>query len=105
MKKPNKETQGFGVRRSDPGGRAARQTGDAVGLSAAQKNLAANRALHFNNTLDAAVAGGFLALVAIIVLLSMREWWRLLARRRPLLLSETTPVWLPDHTVATLRSQ
>jgi carbon starvation protein len=80
---------------------AARQTGDAVGLSAAQQNLVANRALHFNNTLDAAVAGGFLALVAVIVLLSVREWLRLLARRRLPLLSETTPVWLPDHAVAT----
>jgi damage-control phosphatase, subfamily I len=84
---------------------AARQIGDAAGLSAAQKNLVANHALHFNNTLDAAVAGGFLALVAIIVLLSVREWLRLLARRRSPVLSETTPVGLPDHAVATPKPQ
>jgi carbon starvation protein len=84
---------------------SARQTGNAAGLSAAQKDLAANRALHFNNTLDAAVAGGFLALVATIVLLSGGEWLHLLARRRRPLLSETPPVWLPDHALATPRKQ
>jgi len=73
----------------------ARQVNDAGRVSAAQKNLAANHALHFNNTLDAAMAGGFLALVAIIVALSLREWLCLLARRRRPELSETPPVWLP----------
>jgi len=72
----------------------AQQSGDVAALSIAQKNLAANRSLYFNNVLDAVVAGLFLALVAIIVLLSVREWLRLLAGRRPSTLSETSPVWL-----------
>jgi carbon starvation protein len=83
----------------------ARQNGNAVGFSAAQKNLAANRALHVNNTLDAAVAGVFLALVGTIVLLSAREWLRLLARKRTSLLSETTPVWLSAHAVTAQRTK
>ena len=82
----------------------ARQVGDAVGLSAAQKNLVANRALHFNNTLDAVVAGVFLVLVGIIVLLSAREWGSLLTGKRFPRLSETLPVWLPVPARITRRT-
>ena len=69
-------------------------------IDAAQKALHANRTLRFNNLLDAAVAGIFLALVTAIVLLSLREWFLLLARRKPAVLHETEPVWLPDYAVA-----
>jgi carbon starvation protein len=58
------------------------------------------RTLRFNNLLDATVAGIFLALVIAIVLLSLREWFLLLSRRKPAVLHETDPVWLPDYAVA-----
>ncbi len=67
------------------------------------KALAATSGLRtqlFNNRLDAVVAGVFLTLVSIIVLSSLREWFLLLARRKPALLRETEPVWLPDYAVA-----
>ncbi len=79
---------------------AAQSTGDAVALSSAQKALTANRTLYFNNMLDAVVAGFFLLLVAAIVLLSVREWILLLARKRLATLHETEPIWLPDYAVA-----
>jgi len=60
----------------------------------------ANRVLHFNNILDAIVAGGFLGLVTAIVLLSTREWILLVARRKLAVLHETAPVWLPDYAIA-----
>ena len=42
----------------------------------------------------------FLALVLAIVLLSAREWVLLLARRKPAVLRESQPVWLPGYAVA-----
>jgi carbon starvation protein len=78
---------------------SANATGDATAIDAAQKALHANRTLYFNNVLDAAVAGIFLALVTAIVLLSLREWFLLLSRRKPAVLHETEPVWLPDYAV------
>ena len=68
-------------------------------IDAAQKALHANRTLQFNNLLDAAVAGIFLALIAAIVCMSVREWILLLSRRKPAVLHETEPVWLPDYAV------
>ena len=68
-------------------------------LQAAQAELPKNRTLYFNNVLDAVVAGIFLALVITIVLLSLREWFLLLSRRKPAVLHETEPVWLPDYAV------
>jgi hypothetical protein len=50
--------------------------------------------------LDAVAAGIFLALVTAIVLLSLREWQLLLSRRKPAVLHESEPVWLPDYAVA-----
>jgi carbon starvation protein len=58
-----------------------------------------NRTQHFNNRLDAAVAGSFLVLVSAIILLSVREWILLLSRRKPAVLHETTPAWLPDYAL------
>ena len=78
----------------------ANAAGDVTAIDAAQKALHANRTLRFNNLLDAAVAGIFLALVTAIVLLSLREWFLLLSRRKPAVLHETEPVWLPDYAVA-----
>ena len=78
---------------------SANATGDVTTIDAAQKAWHANRTLRFNNLLDAVVAGIFLALVIAIVLLSLREWFLLLSRRKPAVLHETEPVWLPDYAV------
>jgi carbon starvation protein len=77
----------------------ANAAADVTAIDAAQKALHANRTLRFNNLLDATVAGIFLALVTAIVLLSLREWFLLLSRRKPAVLHETEPVWLPDYAV------
>src|SRR5205807_1850406 len=79
---------------------AAKTAGDMTALSNAEKALHMNRVLHFNNILDALVAAAFLVLVGSIVLLSVREWVLLLARRKLALLRESEPVWLPDYALA-----
>jgi carbon starvation protein len=73
--------------------------GDAGALAQARGALKVNRTLRFNNRLDAVVAGTFLMLVGLIVLMSVREWVLLLARKRLARLHETAPVWLPDYAV------
>jgi carbon starvation protein len=55
-----------------------------------------SRVDHFNLLLDAAVAGGFILLVSLLVLMSLREWARLLLRQRLADLREADPVWLPE---------
>jgi hypothetical protein len=50
--------------------------------------VAATRTIIFNNRLDALVAALFLGLVAAILMVSMREWALLLARRKPKVLRE-----------------
>jgi carbon starvation protein len=82
----------------------ANAAGDEIAIDAAQKALNANRTLRFNNLLDAAVAGIFLALITAIICMSLREWFLLLSRRKPAVLHETKPVWLPDYAVAEGRS-
>jgi carbon starvation protein len=72
-------------------------------IETAEKALRENRVLHLNNILDAIVAGLFLSLIGIIVLLSTREWLLLLRRRKPAALCETKPVWLPGYAVAEAR--
>jgi carbon starvation protein len=57
------------------------------------------RTLRRNNLLDAVVAGAFLALVSVVVILSLWEWWRLITRRRTPVLRETEPEWLPAYAV------
>jgi carbon starvation protein len=79
---------------------SANTAGEVTAIDAAQEALHANRTLRFNNLLDAAVAGIFLVLVIAIILLSLREWFLLLSRRKPAVLHETEPVWLPDYAVA-----
>jgi carbon starvation protein len=74
------------------------QSPDAI--AAAKKALHANRALHLNALLDAAVTGAFFVMVATILLLSAREWILLLARKKLAQLRETPPVWLPAYALA-----
>jgi carbon starvation protein len=79
---------------------AANTFGNAIVIDATQKALRENRTLQFNNVLDAAIAGIFLTLVTAIILLSIREWILLLAGRKPAVLHESEPVWLPDYALA-----
>jgi carbon starvation protein len=79
---------------------AAKNSGDSKAVEAAGRALKANRTLRFNNQLDAVVAGMFLALVSVILVLSVREWMLLLSRRKLAQLRETPPTWLPDYAVA-----
>ena len=79
---------------------AAAQSGNDAAFAVAAKALHANRVGRANALVDAAVAGTFLVLVALIVLFSVREWILLLARKRRAELRETEPVWLPDYEFA-----
>jgi len=83
---------------------AAKTLGDTTAIDAATKALHTNEVLHFNCLLDAVVAGSFLTLVSIIILISVREWMVLLARRKPAQLRESNPVWLEDYAVTESRS-
>ncbi|MDB6068698.1 MAG: carbon starvation CstA family protein [Pedosphaera sp.] len=79
----------------------AAETGGDVGVVAlARKAVKDNRTLHFNNVVDAVVAGAFMCLVVVIVAISVWEWILLLARKRAATLRETEPVWLPAYAVA-----
>ena len=51
----------------------------------------------FNNYLDAAVAGFFLVMVALILAGSIREWVRLLTGRKAAVLRESPYVALPER--------
>ncbi|MSU59869.1 MAG: carbon starvation protein A [Pedosphaera sp.] len=76
-------------------------SGSATSESPAEnKEITQLRKQKFNLWLDAFVAIAFLILVSVIVLLSVREWILLLSRRKPAVLRETEPVWLPDYAVA-----
>jgi carbon starvation protein len=79
---------------------SARVGGTEAAVGAAERALKVNRTLRFNNLLDAGVAGMFLGLVSLVVLLSIREWILLVARKKLAALAESTPVWLPDYAVA-----
>jgi carbon starvation protein len=72
----------------------------AASLAAHQKLMSQTSKQAANATLDAAVTGFFLVLVAIIFLLSMREWILLLARKRAAEPRETPPTWLPEYAIA-----
>ena len=82
---------------------AAQASGDEAAIAKAGKDLRLNRVKRFNNTVDTAVTAFFMLLVAIIVVLSFREWFLLLGRRKPAVLCETEPVWLPDYAVSESR--
>ncbi len=81
---------------------AARAAGGAT-LEAAERAVRANRTLHFNAVLDAAVAGTFMFLMVVILLISIREWRLLIGGGKPPRLRETEPVWLPEYAVAEAR--
>jgi carbon starvation protein len=59
--------------------------------------------LVLNNCLDAFVAGTFLILVALIVIVSIREWLLLLLRRKEPELQESEPVWLPPGEITPIQ--
>jgi carbon starvation protein len=82
---------------------AAKQTGDAAAIKAATDTLRGNRARHFNNLLDAWVAGVFMLMVLAVLGFSVVEWCLLLASRKPPQLRESEPVWLPDYAAAETR--
>jgi carbon starvation protein len=84
--------------------RVVNAAGQIEAIEKAEQALHKNRVQRFNNELDAVVAGAFLVLVSAIVVLSVREWALLLARRKPAVLRETEPVWLPDYAVAESRT-
>ncbi|MGV3531718.1 MAG: carbon starvation CstA family protein [Chthoniobacteraceae bacterium] len=70
-------------------------------LGAARTAIRNNRVEHFNQHLNAVVAGIFMILVSLIVILSVREWLLLLGRRKLATLRETEPVWLtPSELMA-----
>ncbi|MEQ1859949.1 MAG: carbon starvation CstA family protein [Chthoniobacteraceae bacterium] len=71
----------------------------ATKSAAAEKALKSTRTVRFNSSVDATVTSIFLVLVAAIVVLSVLEWFALIARRRPPTLSETEPVWLPAEAI------
>ena len=78
----------------------AEKAGDAAALERARKKLRENRIQRSNNLIDAVVVGMFLALVTAIVLMSVREWILLIARKKLAMLRETPPTWLPDYALA-----
>ncbi|HOX58641.1 MAG TPA: carbon starvation CstA family protein [Candidatus Paceibacterota bacterium] len=78
---------------------AAEAGSDAPALARAKADLRLNRVKRFNNSVDAVATGFFMVLVTAIVVLSVREWVLLLRRRRPAVLRETEPVWLPDYAI------
>jgi len=65
----------------------------------AAKDCATAKRLYGNQMIDAAVAGAFLLLVTIIIVMSVREWLLLLTGRRAPAVHETAPVWLPDYAL------
>jgi carbon starvation protein len=78
---------------------AAVNTADPVAHEQAAREMKAAIRLYANNMIDAVVTGLFLALVSVVLILSLREWWLLLTRRKPAVLRETAPVWLPDYAL------
>jgi len=76
------------------------ENGPLLDLYEARKAIADNKTQHFNNLLDAAVAGSFLILISTVFLMSLREWILLLARKKAADLRETPPTWLPDYALA-----
>jgi carbon starvation protein len=74
--------------------------GSPAAIDTAQTALRTNRVLRFNCLLDASVGMLLLVLTASIVVVSAREWFLLLTRRKSSELRETQPVWLPLEEVS-----
>ena len=75
------------------------QSGDPKWLKEKAAQIPAWKTQRRNNLLDAGVAGMFLLLVSVVILISVREWFLLLSRRKSATLSETEPQWLPDYAL------
>lgn len=58
-------------------------------LPAGMATVEAARRVLFNDRLDAAIASIFMAVVILVIAASLREWYLVLARRRPLVVQET----------------
>jgi carbon starvation protein len=78
---------------------SSRTLDDEKAVVAAEKALSDNRRMHFNDLLDTAVAGVFMAMVVMIFTISVWEWLRLLSGRRTATLRESEAVWLPEYAV------
>ena len=75
------------------------RSGPDAGRIQAEKALGLNRLVRGNNRFDFAVTGLFLSMGLVLMLVSTREWIRLLSGARSPDLGETEPVWLPAHAV------
>jgi len=78
---------------------AETNTSDEAAHQKASSDMKLAIRLYANNMIDAGAASAFLILVSIIVLVCLREWFLLLSRRKPAVLHETAPVWLPDYAL------
>ncbi|HEU0016564.1 MAG TPA: carbon starvation CstA family protein [Longimicrobium sp.] len=58
-------------------------------LPAGATSIEAARKMLFNNQLDAGVALVFMAVAALVILVSLREWVMLIRKRKPAVMSET----------------
>ncbi|MBL9128273.1 MAG: carbon starvation protein A, partial [Verrucomicrobiales bacterium] len=82
----------------------ARAGGTPESVAAAERAVRLNRVSENNHRVDAVVTGFFLILVGLVLGVSIREWLLLLGRRKPAVLREADPVWLPDYKLTTAPS-
>ena len=66
---------------------------------AVTKQIKTASGLYFNATFDLIITGLFLTFAAALVGVSAWEWMRLLQGSRSPKLTETDPVWLPEHAL------
>jgi carbon starvation protein len=78
---------------------SALNTSDEAAHQKAARDFKIGIQQYTNQIVDAVVAGTFLILVSTIVCLSVREWLLLLSKRKPAVLHETAPVYLPDYAL------
>jgi carbon starvation protein len=78
---------------------ASKLAGDIAAGRVPAGQIGATQGLIFNARLDAVVALFFLGLVIAIFAVSVREWVRVLRGRKPAVLHETSPVWLPKTVI------
>ena len=76
---------------------------DAVAIATIEKAMSDNRKMHFNDEMDAVVAGFFMLLVLTIAAISLYEWTRLIVWRQAVKLCESESVLLPEYAVAESR--
>jgi len=77
----------------------ALNTTDEAAHEKALKDYKVGIQKYANQMVDAVVAGAFVMLVGIIVVMSVWEWLMLLARRKAAVVHETAPVWLPEYAL------